>query len=123
MKLGRFIGGPSRSWDGLCKRRGKGECREYTAVATGSMRKRVRAQGIEAPRGACEGGGLAQMCRDTPLPRFSVSADSKGVTEGVSVSADSKGLICTKIVQNARCHGSAESKGVKGAAWWRVCSA
>src|ERR1700682_1285092 len=47
-----------------------------------------------------------------PPPGVFVSAESKGVTRGVSVSADSKGLICTKIVQNARFHGSAESKGV-----------
>src|SRR5260370_33200004 len=102
MKLARFMGGHSRSGHGLCTSRGKAECREYTPVATGSMRKRVRAQGIEAPRGACEGGGLAQMCRDTPLPRFSVRADSKGVTEVESVSADSKGLICSEIEQNQR---------------------
>ena len=28
----------------------------YTPVVTGSMRNRVRAQGIEGPRGACDGG-------------------------------------------------------------------
>ena len=57
-----------------------------------------------------------------PSPGVFVSAYSKGVTGEASVSADCKGLICTKMVQNARCHGSAESKGVRGAAGWRVCS-
>ena len=57
-----------------------------------------------------------------PTPGVFVSAYSKGVAGGVSVSADSKGLICTKIVQNARLHGSAESKGVRGAAGRQVCS-
>src|SRR5713226_2169623 len=46
-------------------------------------------------------------------PGVFVSADSKGVAGGVSVSADCKGLICTKMVQNARSHRSAESKGVR----------
>src|SRR6266852_8909420 len=32
----------------------------YTPVATGSMRNRVKPQGIEAPRGACDGGSEAQ---------------------------------------------------------------
>src|SRR6266851_178054 len=32
----------------------------YTPVVTGSMRNRVRAQGIEAPRGACDGGSEAR---------------------------------------------------------------
>jgi len=54
---------------------------------------------------------VARKCWGTPRVFF-VSADSKGVTRRVSVSAYSKGLICTKIVQNARFHGSAESKGV-----------
>src|SRR5229473_5263804 len=57
-----------------------------------------------------------------PSPSVFVSAYSKGVTGEGSVSADCKGLICTKIVQNARCHGSAESKGVRGAGWRRVGS-
>jgi len=91
----------------------------YTPVVTGSMRNRLRPRGIEAPRGAYD--GSARKCRDTPPPVFFVSAYSKGVTREVSVSAESKGLICPKIVQNARFHGSAESKGVTGATW-RVCS-
>ena len=57
-----------------------------------------------------------------PSPGVFVSADSKGVAGAMSVSADSKGVICTKMVQNASVRGSAESKGVKGAAAWRVCS-
>jgi len=140
-----------------------------TPVVTGSMRNRVRAQGIEV-RGACDGGNEApgggvgypppgcfakrgskllktkdgsgrrwtnrlQMLENNGFvaetqwgtelaepPCVFVSAYSKGVTGGVSVSADSKGLICTKMVQNARGHGSAESKGVRDAAWSRICS-
>src|SRR6266446_1977558 len=96
----------------------------YTPWLTGSMRNRVRGQGIETPRGACDGGSenLARKCWRTPSPGVFASADYKGVTRGVSVSADYKGLICTKIVQNTRCHGSAESKGVRGAGCWRVGS-
>jgi hypothetical protein len=49
------------------------EAEGYTPVATGSMRKRLRAEGIEALRGACDGGGK----RDLPPPFF-ISVDSKG---------------------------------------------
>src|SRR5258707_7488728 len=55
-----------------------------------------------------------------PSPGVFVSAYSKGVTGEASVSAECKGLICTKIVQNATCHGSVESKGVTGTTWRRV---
>src|SRR6266481_992187 len=97
----------------------------YTPAVTGSMRNRVRGQGIETPRGACDGWrkrNLARKCWRTPSPGVFASADSKGVTRGVSVSADYKGLICTKIVQNTRFYGSAESKGVRGVGCWRVGS-
>ncbi len=63
-----------------------------------------------------------EQAETPPSPGIFVSADSKGVAGGVSVSADCKGLICTKMVQNARLHGSAESKGVRGPGSGRVCS-
>ena len=50
--------------------------REYTPVVTGSMRNRVRAQGIEAPRGAYDGRGTGGS-QGYPLPCFFVSVDSK----------------------------------------------
>jgi len=48
----------------------------------------------------------------TPSPSVFVSAHSKGLTRGPSVSAESKGPICTKIVQNRPCLGTAYSKGL-----------
>ncbi len=79
------------------------------------MRNRVRAQGIEPLRGTNDGESEARhgSAGYPDPPGVFVSADPKGVAGGVSVSADSKGLICTKIVQNARFRGSAESKGVR----------
>jgi len=87
------------------------------------MRNPLRTQGIEAPRGACDGGSKDWhgSVGVPPTPGVYVSADSKEVTGVVSVSADSKELIFTKIVQNARFYGSEESKGVTGGRW-RVCS-
>ncbi len=87
--------------------------------------RRKRAKRLQTP----ESNGFTTETRqgtelggDTPSPGVFVSVHSKGVTSEVSVSADSKRLTCTKIVQNARFRGSAESKGVRGAASWRVCS-
>ena len=41
-------------------------------MATGSMRKWLRAEGIEALRGACDGGGKRdRMNADVPPPRVS----------------------------------------------------
>jgi len=89
----------------------------------GGRRKRAKRLQIAESNGFATETQLGRGASgDTPTPGVFVSADSKGITRGVSVSADSKRLICTKIVQNARFRGSAESKGVRGAAWRRVCS-
>ena len=89
----------------------------------GSRRKRAkRLQTLESNGFTTETQQGTELGGDTPSPGVFVSVDSKGVTGGVSVSAYSKGLICTKMVQNARFHGSAESKGVRGPGSGRVCS-
>ncbi len=89
----------------------------------GGRRKRAkRLQTLESNGFTTETQQGTELGGDTPSPGVFVSVHSKGVTREVSVSADSKRLICTKIVQNARFRGSAESKGVRGAAWRRVCS-
>ena len=53
-----------------------------------------------------------ELGQDTPPPWFFGTAHSKGVSYQPFVSAESKGLICTKIVQNRKSLGSAESKGL-----------
>src|SRR6266478_8089801 len=127
MKLARFIGGHSRSAQGLCTSRRKAgaevlgyppprvfcEKRLQTIENKGRERGKERRERCKRLQ-AAENMGFARETRRhrgpeqaeaTPLPRFSVSADSKGVTAGVSVSADSKGVICTKMVQSARFRG------------------
>ena len=54
------------------RHRVRGEWPGYTPVVTGSMRSRLRTQGILALRGACDRctGGLAQMRGRTPTRVF-----------------------------------------------------
>jgi hypothetical protein len=50
-------------------------------VATGSMRNRLRPQGIEAPRGACDGGSEArQGSGGYRIPGVCVRVARKGLT-------------------------------------------
>ena len=64
-----------------------------------------------APDPFCKGLCPGLYSGGGPPPPVFVSAHSKGLTRGPSVSAESKGLICTKIVQNRPCLGTAHSKG------------
>jgi hypothetical protein len=70
---------------GTQRHRVRGEWPGYTPVVTGSMRSRLRTQGILALRSACGGrtGGLAQMRGGTPTRVFLQKSldllDSKGV--------------------------------------------
>ena len=65
--------------------KGAKEKKWYTPVVTGSMRNRVRPQGIEAPRGAYDGGSEAwRGSAEVPPPRVFCEKrldllDSKGV--------------------------------------------
>src|SRR6266478_2825776 len=146
MKLARFIGGHSRAAHGLGTSRGKAgaevlgyphpECfvkrgckrlKTKEGIAEKSAKKRgtrgcklLRTWDLPQRHGDTE--ALNKRWHPTPPPGVFVSAYSKGVTGQASVSAECKGLIRTKMVQNSEYHGSAESKGVRGAAGWRVCS-
>src|SRR5229473_4701838 len=86
----------------------------YTPVVTGSMRNRLRPQGIEAPRGAYDGGSEAcpDVPRDPPPPGVFVRADSKGVTGGRDARVSKQAV--SKCAESRRCEAfvRADSKGL-----------
>jgi len=104
--------------------------RGYTPVVTGSMRNRMRAQGIEAPRGAYDGGiegwrGCAEVppgcfckrvwiCLIAKELIFLATTKSPQEVEGARVKA---GVANTRAKDNAETQRAQSKRRVRREAW------